>query len=123
MTLAVGSISVNYPSADSGSGCAWALYQAQVAGVTLLNTSTPPATWTGTGAQWTTFAQGANLATLQGLASFCTSLASGLIPYLTGNAVVTANISTSLGGLQTSTAANSATNPPATAKTIPGTLS
>jgi hypothetical protein len=43
--------------------------------------------------------------------------ANAIVPYIQANA--TANISTSLGGLQTSTNSGSATNPPATTKTIP----
>ena len=45
------------------------------------------------------------------------AIASGLVTYMQANAV--AVISSSLGGLQTSTASGSATNAPAVQKTIP----
>jgi hypothetical protein len=69
--------------------------------------------------------QGGKAATTEQLsiiAAQCNDDAEVFVAYLLANAVVTVNVTTSDGALQTSTAAGNPTNPPATNKTLTGTI-
>lgn len=59
---------------------------------------------------------------MEAVAGQCNDDAAAFIGYLLANAVVTVNVTTSDGALQTSTAAGNPTNPPATNKTLTGTI-
>lgn len=103
----VGTITVDPSNAThSGSGAAYSILDTW---------------WVETGSNLYSNAETSTVvAVKEGMGSLCSAIAGGMITHMSNYAEVTVTIASNVGGLQTFEGSN--TDPPATEKTLPGTI-